>query len=415
MLDRISELSRETVRGEPTIAELGTGPLESLLGDEETTQYVLASTSAIEHTVDGQTTSIEPDDGHGAYVVVTDHRLYALLGDEPTTAMVTLALGGVTQSTFDDGLLRTTLTARTPAESVVFHPIDAEQAAAAEAYVDRVGSCWSELSTALDDARAGLDALREAIEASETVDRHRQHARARLSKAYHCATQEDDAPTAAMRAQIEPVEDELDRLCAVATADEVETRLEAARSAHEDGDYETAFETLVAAGESLDGASEIDDAVEDRFEALRETHDELAATFLERAAQRCQDALDAATAPERVDAWEDALDRYRAIAAAGWTAAAGVTEEMVRFQLVWVVDRCVGALSTAAAELAAQGDERGEGHADAVDYYERALERLRRAEQLSDVHPEAGDSFADRIDALETKAERAQWQWGGED
>ncbi|QGA81497.1 hypothetical protein [Halomicrobium sp. LC1Hm] len=414
MLDRISELSRETVRGETTIAELGTGPLESLLGDEEAAQYVLASTSAIEHTVDGQPTSIEPDDGHGAYLVVTDHRLYALLGDEPTTAALTLALGAVSRSALDDGLLRTTLTVRTPTEAVVFHPIDAEQAAAAEAYVDRVGSCWSELATALDDARAGLDALREAIEASDAVDRHRQHARARLSKAYHCATQADDAPTAAMRAQIEPVEDELDRLCAVATADEVETRLEAARSAHEDGDYETAFETLVAAGESLDEASETDD-IENRFEALRETHDELAATFLERAEQRCRDALDAATPPERVDAWEDALDRYRAAVAAGWTAAAGVTEAMVRFQLVWVVDRCVDALATAAAELAAQGDDRGEGHTDAADYYERALERLRRAEQLSDAHPEAGDSFADRIDALETKAERAQWQWGGED
>jgi len=133
MLNRISELSRETFQGSaPAASELGTGPLESLVDESETVQYVLTSASGIEHTTNGRATTIEPSGDHAAYAVVTEQRVYFLLGDDPTTAEITVELGAISHTELNDGLLSTTLSLRTDGGSITFEPKNAEQAAVAE-------------------------------------------------------------------------------------------------------------------------------------------------------------------------------------------------------------------------------------------------------------------------------------------
>lgn len=419
MLNRISELSREAFQGSvPTTAELGTGPLEALVEASEAVQYVLASPGSIEHTTNGRTTTMEPSGDHAAYAVVTGRQVYFLLGDDPATAEITVELGTIRQSELRDGLLTTTLSLRTDDESITFEPETAEQAAAAETYIDRIGSCWSDLETALTGARDTIEEFRAAVEGGGESDRLRQQARSRISKAHHCATREDDAPTEKMRALIEPVEDELDRLCTAAETGQIEALLDDARDAHESSKHEAACEALVEAGELIAGARDaVDDtAAQERLDEFELTRDELATEFIGHAEDSCHGALAAEDAADAADAWDDALERYRAALSAEWDGVAGVGADALRFQLAWVVQHLVDALAADADRLEAEGDDLGEGHDDTTDYYEDARDRLRRAKSLASEHPHAeGDAFDDRIERLEGKVERAQWQWGTAD
>lgn len=409
MLNRISELSRERLRGSTAASELDAGPLESLVEADETVQYVLTSASGIEHTTDGRTTTIQPEGDHAAYAVVTDHRLSVVLGDDPTTAEITVELGAIERTERRDGLLSTTLVFRTDDETVTVEPSDSEQADAAERYVERVGSCWSDLDAALAGARDALTEFEAAVEDGDEADRLRQQVRSRLSKAHHCATRADGAPTAQMQARIRPVEDRLDRLCRAAETDEIEARLDDAR---EVDDHEATCDALVAAHEAITDARDIvDDEQQARLDEFDRTCSDLAETFLADAETACHDGLAADDPTAAIDAWDDALGRYRAALAADWDGVGGVSAAALRFQLAWVVQRLVDALAAAAAELEAEGDDHDDG-----DYYEAALDRVERARTLATEHPHAtGDAFDERVETLEEKVERAQWQWGSAD
>jgi len=414
MLNRISELSRKRLRGSTAAAsELGTGPLESLVDADETVQYVLTSASGIEHTTDGRTTTIEPEGDHAAYAVVTDHRLCVVLGDDPTTAEITVELGAVERTERRDGLLSTTLVFRTDDAEITFEPSDSEQADAAERYVDRVGSCWSDLDTTLDGARDALAEFEAAIEAGSEADRLRQQVRSRLSKAHHCATRADDAPTAEMQARIRPVEERLERLCRAAETDEIEALLDDGREAADADEHEATCDALVAAHEAITDARGVvdDDEVQARLDEFDRRCSDIAETFLDDAEAAYHDALGADNPAAAVDAWDDALGRYRAALAADWDGVGRVSADALRFQLAWVVQRLVDALTEAAAELEAEGD-----HHDDADRYEAALDRLERARTLATEHPHAtGGAFDERIETLDEKIERAQWQWGSAD
>lgn len=419
MLNRISQLSKETFQGSaPAASELGTGPLESLVEESETVQYVLTSASGIEQTTNGRTTTIEPGSDHAAYAVVTDRRVYFLLGDDPTAEEVAIELGAIKRTECNDGLLTTSLSFRTSRETITFEPEDAEQAQIVETYIDRIGSCWGDLEESLSDARNALDELETAVENGGETTRLRQQVRSRISKAHHCATHEDDAPTEMMRSHIEPVEDELDKLCSAAETSEIESLIDDARHAHEVSKYGAAFEAIVEADETISVAEGIvdDGDVRDELAELEATNDALATEFLGHAEDICHNALAAAGPKDTVVAWDEALERYRAALAAGWDGAGGASADALRFQLAWIVQHLVDALEEHAARLETNGDELGEGHDDTTDYYEDALDSLRRAKGLATEHPHAaGDAFDDRIEALEGKVERAQWQWGTAD
>jgi len=419
MFNRISELSKETLRGSvPAMSELGTEPLEALVRESETVQYVLTSASEVEHTTNGRTTTVEPGSEHAAYAVVTDQRVYVVLGDEPTTAAITVELGEITWTERTDGLLQTTLVLRTSDETITFEPTDSEQARAAETYIDRIGACWRDLDTALADARDALDAFEAGIQNGDETDRLRQQVRSRISKAYHCATRADEAPTEKMRATIQPVEDELERLARVSQTDRIEDSLADAREASDADDYETAAKALAAADNAIADARAVvgDEDVRAEIDDLDTDCDALVATYLDDAETACHEARKAETTAEAVADWGDALDRYRAALTAGWDGVGGVSAEALRFQLAWVVQHHIDALTADATRRENEGDDLGEGHDDTAEYYETAIERITRAQTLAADHPHAtAESVDERLERLERKAERAQWQWGSAD
>lgn len=415
MLNRINDLSRETLRGSsPPAVQLGVASLETVVGAEETAQHILASTSEVEvESADGETT-IGSNGEHAAYAVVSDRRLHFVRGDRPGIPQHSLELAAVERSAVYDGLLTTVLTVETPEETVRFEPTSAERATAASAYVERTGRYWTEFEETLDSARTAIEELEAAIEDDRGVARLKQRARSRLSKAYHVATRADDAPTALMRAQIAPVEAELEVRCTPPDLDEVASLVDDARYAHEASDYDRAYEALVEAHEAVSGTRHLPDdpAVREDLDAVYQRVTKLATAFLGHAEDICHNALAAEAPADTVAAWDEAFERYRSALTAGWDEIGGVTADALRFQLSWVVRNLIDALEAEAEALEAEGDDRRR----ASDHYRTALDRLERAKRLATEHPYAdGEAFDDRIRRLEEKVERAQWRWGTAD
>ncbi|WP_225335515.1 hypothetical protein [Halomicrobium urmianum] len=409
-----------------TAAEVDADRLAPLLAEGEAVQAAAASAEGIEHATDDRTTTIEPEDGSHAYAVATNRRIHFLLGGEPESPEITYRLAAVTGAELRDGLLSSTLHVRTADESVRFSPVDADRAEALASYVSRVGSAWADLEGTLAGAREAMAEARETIRAGEDPTGDVQRAQMRLSKAHHCATHDDAAPTELMEAAIEPIEDELENLQVVTWTDRVAELLEDARKARASGDYDAAFEVAVEAADRIDAAREAlgdseadasaDSDLAGTIEDLSADLEAVAADLFDEAEDACHVGLDTDDPAEAVAAWEDALDRYRAALAADWAGAVGPDPEALRFQLAWVVGNLIDALVAAAEECERAGDDLGEDHDDSADRYEAARDWLRRAHRLAREHPHSsGAALEEPLDRVQEKFELAQWQWGTAD
>ena len=138
--------------------------------------------------------------------------------------------------------------------------------------------------------------------------------------------------------------------------------------------------------------------------------------MLNEAERACHRALQAEDDAAAIAAWQEALDRYRETATAGWDGPAGASQAALRFQLAWVVGNLVDALVSRADEREAAAEAFGGNSSDAIGRYEEACRNLERARDLAEDHPElTAVPLKDRIGTLEVKIERAEWQWGSAD
>lgn len=418
MLDKVSNLSKNTfASASQPQGDLDAGSVESSFDDGEAIQYVLASKAGIEHATADRTTTIEPGDDEAAYTVVSNRRLYFFIGDVPTEPELTVALEGVTEVDLRDSLLSSTLVFSTPEGSVRFDPADGDTAKEISSYLSRVGGAWTDLFDALGDAEDAITAARSAIENGEDSQRTLQRARSHLSNAHHSATYEDDAPTEMMRAEIEPLEAELEQLRVEARLDRVDALVEDAREAREADEFSEAAGAVVEAADVLDDVTHViedGDPVDasDRRDSLAEAIETTATGLLTEAENACHRGLDAEDQTTAITAWEGALDRYRAAIAAEWDGPADVTLAALRYQLAWVVGNLIDSLAARASEREAEAEDVD----DTVDQYEAAQDDLRRAHEMASEHPFAtAGPLSARIETLEEKIERAEWQWGTAD
>ncbi|MCU4800500.1 hypothetical protein OB920_08970 [Halobacteria archaeon HArc-gm2] len=423
MFNRVSKLSKQAFVADAsqTRGDLDVGSFESSLADAEAVQYVLASAAGIEQTTADRTTTIEPGPDTAAYAVVSNRRVYFLLGDDLAEPELTVDMEQISNVELRNALLSTTLVFSTTTGTVRFVPADTETAEVVVSYVSRVGTAWADLFEALEKAHRSLASVESAIKAGEDPESAIQQTRTRLSNAHHCATHHDDAPTELMRDQIQPVEDRLEQLRYGSRLDRADGLIDDARRAQRSGAFEDGVAAVVEATDVIrDVASVLHDVdapgLSDRLTSQANTLDTIAQALLNEAERACHRALQAADDAAAIAAWQEALDRYREAAAAGWDGPAGASQEALRFQLTWVVGNLVDALVSRADEREAAAEEFGGTGSDAIGRYEEACRNLERARDLAEDHPElAAAPLEDRIGTLEVKIERAEWQWGSAD
>lgn len=422
MFDRVSEISKRTLtNGEaPSTGALDAGPLESLLAEEEEIVQVLASNSSVKHTTDDKTVRIEPGEDWNVYLVVTNRRLFVVMGSDPDDPEIEMGLADVTNADLKESLLKSSVVVRTPDQRVAFVPGDLDAGKAVVSYVSRIGSAWADLYKALAKVDDAMDDVTASVERGDDPTSDVQRAQTRISNAYHCATHYDDAPTALMKGEIEPVESELERMQIDPRLDRIDDLLAEATEAREDENYEEAFAAVVegtdeiaATRETLEMVEGTTEEADDRLDDLDIEFEEGAETMLDGAEQACHRALEADGADDAVAAWDAALDRYRGALAAELDGVADVDQDSLQFQLAWVVGNLIDALEARAAEREAEGDDLGEDHEDAAEHYEVAHDDLERARALAADHPHGTpEQFEDALETVADKRDRAEWEWG---
>lgn len=421
MFNRVSKISKKTLASHTSLAgaDLEESAVGGIVEPAETVQYVVESADGIQHTADDRTTTIESGTG-SAWLIVTNRRLYVVVGNAPDEAEVSFELGDITRPQMRDGFLSSTVTMATPSGHIEFDPVDADAASEALDYVDRIGSAWAELLDSLAAAREGIEDVRETLEDGGDARTEYQRASSRISKAYHNATHDEAAPTELMEAVIEPVEEDLESLPVGSEFEGIETSVSEARNALDDDDYEAAVAAIVEAYDAIfaererrEDFSQEDLADGSEFAQVSEAADEVARAILDEAEAACHRALDAEGPDDAIAAWEAALDRYRTAIDGGWDGPGGVSVTALRFQVAWVIGNLIDALAERAAKREATGDAAEDGSDEAADHYEAAHEDLVRAQAMASEHPHADASaFADAIDRLDEKVERAEWEWG---
>lgn len=416
MFDRVND----AISGGSGDGDADAAHLEGLLRDGEEVAHALANDGAIEHTQDGRTTTIEAGGDHGAYMLVTDERVLWVLGDQPDEAEIVFEMTGLTTSHVRKGILNSKLEVQTYDETVVFDP-DKGDVEAAEDYIDSVGSSWADMSQALAQARDAIAAYEDACARGEDPNQHALAARSQFSQARRCATREDRAPSEKIRAEIDEVvaelahtrvESWLDR--AASLVDTVETALDESRYGDACDAYTDAATAIEEAGEVVDDVDDVPAGARDRLDGIETSLRETGDSFLGDAVGRCETALDAEDATVAVDAWEDAFERYRAAADAGWNGHAPVSQDALKYQLSWVTAGLLEAMSAHADALERQGDDADDSD-EAGDYYEDAESWFERAEALAGERPhhdpEPFEQARDRVE--EKRLESAGWEFGG--
>lgn len=415
MFDRVND----AISGGSGTGEADAEHLDDLLRDGEELAHALANDGAIEHTQDGRTTTIEAGGDHGAYMLVTDERVLWVLGDQPEKPEIAFDMRNLKTSHVRKGILNSKVEVQTHDETVVFDP-DEGDVEAAEDYIDNVGSSWSDMSTALAQARDAIATFRDTCERGKDPNQHALAARSQFSQARRCATREDRAPEQKIRARVDEVVEELAHTRVDAWLDRAEDRTEAVGAALEADEYGEACDAYTDAAEAVETVREVmedvdttPDGATDRLDDIEADFGETGESFLDDTASRCETALSADDPVVAVDAWEDAFDRYHAAVDAGWNGHAPVSEDAIEYQLTWVTAGLLEAMDSHASALEREGDDCSDSD-EATEYYEDAEEWFERAQDLAAERPHHEPAaYEEALDAIEEKRlESAGWEFG---
>jgi tetratricopeptide (TPR) repeat protein len=416
MFDRINDLS-DSLTGGSGSEDVDPGELPGLLREGEELVHVLANGGSIEHTRDGRTTTVAPSGSEDAYTIVTDERILYVLSDQPDAAEIELDMVDFTASHVRKGLLNSKLLVKTYEEEVLFAP-DEGDVEAAEEYIDRVASCWSDMTAALGGARSAIEEFEAACAEGRPSQNNFLDASSKLSKARRCASREKDAPEAKIRARVDEVRAEIERRYVEAWLDRAAERRDAVETATDEGRYLDACEAYVEATDAVeegrDAIETVDDATggaEERAAKLVESVRAAGESFLDAADTECETAV---TADEpAISAWEDAFERYSAAIDAGWNGEAPVDSAAIEFQLTWVTVGLLDALGSQASILETRAENCGDTD-ETQNYYDEAIEYVERAADFAAEHTDRDpDEFEAEAERLEdAKLEQSGWEFG---
>jgi len=420
-------------------------PLGSYLRSEEEPRYVLRNRSAgVEFETDGQTTTLQPDDGYQALALVTDVRIYFVVGRAAGNKTSEVALSEVVEAKQANGGFRT--------NTLVIETIDGrtwsfacrDDPGEVASFVDGLAQVWANAQRLADEAENQLRTAREHLDAGEYdaaasalegVEETLETAVTRLCEAGDgaCARIRDRAASLARELfDIEGPTHAHIAATAHATAQDAwrERGYEAAAAAYDRAidRYERAIHSYERALDSegkTSGRDEEAGGPDERSRSHERERDRLgrrlAAAVREREVLRVAPVLDADTARRRArsvedpetatERWDDVLDSYRQLLELEWDGSGEfvVGTESVRQQ--------ASAAAAAAIDDYYEDGRRRLGYGDrfAVDgqedraaaLYERATEQFERARQI------ASTTDSDRVEEIESALATAQSRLDG--
>lgn len=394
------------------------GPLLDLLDEGEHARHVLAGDS-VEHVTEGRTTTLTPEGGHDAYLIVTDERVLVVLGDQPDVVEIEFHLVAISQCEFKSGLLRSTLVVGHDDERVRISPSGGDPQAIADD-IALLSDVYREVESSLASAADRTERLIEHVREQGTEGDHRLRVQSRLSEARHHATREDTAPSDRLLERIDDRTAEFDRRYVDAWLDRGETELTAAEEAFAEDDHEafcTAYTTTVGAVASIrDALEDLADPPEgslERVETLAERTDELEGTYVESTRNAYEVAEDSNDSGTVATHWLETYRRLSAARAADWNAIDGSADLPVD-EIESVASATVESLERHASDLEGTGEDVLDDDAEeASARFERAADRIRLARDIAGEWSaiEDGDYEA-RLEALEKQVSVVEWEWG---
>lgn len=420
MFDRVNDLSGSLMGHSNGDGDVDAGPFADLLDDGEQPQFALASDS-VEHVTEGRTTTVQPDGGHDAYLVVTDQRVLVVLGDQPDVVEIEFDFLDIAKCTYRSGFLNSKLIIGHDEEEINFSPTDGD-VESVEEYVARVADVYRSVETAISTAEGMLDELETQIRDDGTEDDSRLRMQSQLSEARHQATHYDIVPSEKLLNRIEEARTEFDRRYVTAWLERGETDLGRAQSAMEDEEFETLCDALRTGARAVsvleDELEDIDacpENADERVETLADGIADLAATYATATANAYETAMDA---EEPETAGTASLEAYRRLAAADdaeWEHTDELPDIDVGADLEAIASMTVQALEAHATALESAGeDSEAEDTESARESYEAAAQRLETARDVASRHGGVhADGIDARLDELAEKIERTEWQWGG--
>lgn len=418
MFDSIQDLP-DTVLGNVVTADSVRGPVAELLEEHEQPRYALAGDS-VEYATAERTTTVEPDGDHHAYLIATDDRVLVVLGERPSDSEIEFELRSVSRAAVDSGLLNTTLVVEQGEEAIRLSPTHGDPDAVAE-YITVMAEAYADVEDAIASAKEMTEKLESQIREGGTIGYLRLQIQSELSDARYSATHEK-VHTDRLLEKIETAESTLNRRYVDAWVDQVSDALERAETTLDENEYTAFCEAYVTAVDALsslrdvladldDPPGEVSDEVDDKANAV----EGLAEAYVESTRNAYERATAAADPEVTATCWLETYRRVTAAREADWETTAD-SVDLPLSEIESIAEATVDALERHADTLQAAGERAlDDDVSEARRYFEQAVARIRRAQEIVEAQA-AGDSSAydQRLAELEEKIEVTEWEWGAE-
>lgn len=396
---------------------LCSAPLATRLADGETARYLVRNKKAgtTIQEADDRERRLAPDDDYQAFALVTDRRLLFVAGGADGDETFSLPLAEVLEADAESAGLRTS---RLAIETVDGRRITFPSRGSLEdvaATIDDDAAAWSHAERRREDAEESIADAREALADGDpgSALAALEAARTAWDEAVEALEAVHEDAKAWMTARVEEPRSAEVALRRRATGRAGASGHADAQAAWEAGDYERAADCYERAVEGYRDALEIP-GDEPSEASLRQRID---AAVRERSILRVAPVADAHAARERAantddveavaEAWEHALERYRAVLEFEWGEAGrefAIDREAIREQTAAAAESAIDARRDVADRWLTAGDALAatQDDGDAGRLYDRAERHLEAARALAEeVQPERLEGIEESLSGIE--------------
>ncbi|WP_136688182.1 hypothetical protein [Halorhabdus amylolytica] len=351
-------------------------------------------------------------------MIATDDRVLVVLGEQPSDCEIEFELRSVSRAAVNSGLLNTTLVVEQGEKSLRLSPTHGDAEGIAE-YITVMSEAYSDVEDAIASAEEMTEELESKVRESGTIGYLRLQIQSELSDARQSVTREK-VHTDRLLERVEAADKELNRRYTDAWINRINDTMGRAETALEQNEYTAFCEAYV---EAVDALASLRDVLADLNAPPREVADEvtekanevdqLAETYVESIRNAHEHATESDDPEETANAWLETFRRVTAARKADW----GTEVDSIDFpfsKIEPIAEATVNALERHAETLQTAGERALDTDtAEARSYFEQAVARIRRAQEITETHP-VGDSstFDRRLEELQEKVEVTEWEWG---